>query len=126
MSFQRRQLLQLLSYAFGSSFILPRIEFAVAAQNSAQPASPTLPAQAAAKHESGGTQMEKVAGIGGGCFSELMIPQRWDAGTCNTWGSRSHQRARAEPFGSKRPDQPRSVPFPKRVAISGILPRSGW
>ena len=37
----------------------------MAAQNSAQPASPAPPAKAAAKHESGGTEMEKVAGIGG-------------------------------------------------------------
>jgi len=65
MSLQRRQLLQILSCAFGSSFILPRIELAMAAQNPAQPASPAPPAKAAAKHESGGTQMEKVAGIGG-------------------------------------------------------------
>jgi glyoxylase I family protein len=65
MSFQRRQLLQILSYAFGSSFILPRNELAMAAQNPAQKASPAPPAKAAAKHESGGTEMEKVAGIGG-------------------------------------------------------------
>jgi glyoxylase I family protein len=65
MTLPRRQLLQLLPYAFGSSFILPRMEFPEAAQNSAQPASPAPPSPAAAKHESGGTQMEKVAGIGG-------------------------------------------------------------
>jgi glyoxylase I family protein len=65
MSFQRRQLLQILSYAFGANFILPRNKFAIAAQNSAQPASPALPAKAAAKHELEGTKMEKVAGIGG-------------------------------------------------------------
>ena len=65
MSFPRRQLLQLLSYAFGSSFILPLNKFALAAQNAAQPALPALPAQADAKHEPGGTEMEKVAGIGG-------------------------------------------------------------
>jgi glyoxylase I family protein len=65
MRFQRRQLLQVLSYAFGSSFILPRNEFAVPAQNPAQPASPAPPAKAAAKQELGGTQMEKVTGIGG-------------------------------------------------------------
>ena len=59
MSFQRRQLLRILSYAFGSSFILRRNEFAMAAQNSAQPASPVPPAKAAAKHESGETEMEK-------------------------------------------------------------------
>jgi glyoxylase I family protein len=64
MSFQRRKLLQILSYAFGSSVILPRNGLAVSAQNPAQPASPA-PAKEATKHESGGTEMEKVAGIGG-------------------------------------------------------------
>ena len=65
MGFQRRQLLQILSYAFGASFILPQNELVMAAQNSAQPASPAPPAKAAAKHESGGPDVEKVAGIGG-------------------------------------------------------------
>jgi glyoxylase I family protein len=65
MSFQRRQLLQILSYAFGSGLILPRNEFAMAAQNPTQPASAAPPTKAAARHESGGTEMEKVAGIGG-------------------------------------------------------------
>jgi glyoxylase I family protein len=65
MSFQRRQLLRILSYAFGSSIILPQTELAMAAQNPAQPASPAPPAKEAAKRESGGTEMEKVAGIGG-------------------------------------------------------------
>jgi len=65
MSFQRRQLLQILSYAFGSSFILPQNELVMAAQNPAQPASPAPPAKAAAKQESAGTEMEKVTGIGG-------------------------------------------------------------
>ncbi|HUO24851.1 MAG TPA: VOC family protein [Candidatus Aquilonibacter sp.] len=70
MSLQRRQLLQVLSYAFGSSFILGKNKLAIAAQNRAQPARPAKPAEAAAKHESakpemGGTEMEKVAGIGG-------------------------------------------------------------
>ncbi len=64
MSFQRRQLLQILSYTFGVSFI-PQNKLAMAAQNSAQPASPVPSAKAPAKHESGATEMEKVAGIGG-------------------------------------------------------------
>ena len=68
MSFQRRQFLQILSYAFGSSFILPQNALAMAAQNPAQAASPAPPAQAAAKHESEGTDLEKVAGIGGFFF----------------------------------------------------------
>src|SRR5215469_14307617 len=114
MSFQRRQLLQILSYAFGSSFILPQNELAMAAQNPAPPASPAPPAKAAAKQESEG------------CSSELMIPKRWGTGTCNTWGSRPNQQERADPFGSKRPDRPSLVPFPKRPSISGTLKRSGW
>lgn len=65
MSFQRRQFLQFLSYAVGSSFILPQNELAMAAQSAAQPASPAPPAKAAAQHQSKGTEMEKVAGIGG-------------------------------------------------------------
>jgi len=66
MSFQRRQLLQILPYAFGSSFILPQNKLAVAAQNPPQSAIPAPPAKAAAEHESGGTG--KVAGIGGFFF----------------------------------------------------------
>ena len=58
MSLQRRRLLQILSYTFGSSFILPRNDLAIAAQNPAQPASPPPPAKAE-------EEMEKVAGIGG-------------------------------------------------------------
>ena len=65
MSFQRRQFLQILSYAFGSSLIPPQKELAMAAQNATQPASPAPPAGATAKHESKGIEMEKVAGIGG-------------------------------------------------------------
>ena len=61
MSLQRRQVLQIVSYAFGSGFILPGNEFAMTAQNPAQPP----PAQAAAKQASGGTERERVAGIGG-------------------------------------------------------------
>ena len=64
MSFQRRQLLQTLSFAFGSSFIPPRSKFAMA-QNPAPPASPAPPAKPAGKQESGATEKEKVAGIGG-------------------------------------------------------------
>src|SRR5579872_1502024 len=65
MSLQRRRLLKLLSYAAGAGFILPRNKFAMAAQNPAQPANSAPPAKAAGKNESGGTGMEKVAGIGG-------------------------------------------------------------
>jgi glyoxylase I family protein len=62
-----------LSYAFGASIILPQSKFAKAQnaeQSSSQTASPAPPAKADAKHESAepeskGTEMEKVAGIGG-------------------------------------------------------------
>jgi glyoxylase I family protein len=63
--FQRRQLLRIFSYACGASFILPQNKLAMAAQNAAQPESPAALGKAAAKNESGGTKMEKVAGIGG-------------------------------------------------------------
>lgn len=65
MSFQRRHFLRILSCLLGSSFIPPRNEFAMAAQSTTQPPSPALPANAAAKQQSAGTEMEKVAGIGG-------------------------------------------------------------
>ena len=63
MNVPRRQLLQIFSYAFGSSVIPLRNQFASAAQNPAQPASPATLAKPAGKHELGGT--EKVTGIGG-------------------------------------------------------------
>ena len=46
MRLQRRQLLQVLSDAFGSSFNLPQNELAMAAQNPTEPASPVPPAKA--------------------------------------------------------------------------------
>ena len=61
MSLQRRQVLQIVSYAFGSGFILPRNELAMTAQNPP----PAPPPQAAAKQVSGGTERERVTGIGG-------------------------------------------------------------
>ncbi|WP_225737694.1 VOC family protein [Dyella acidiphila] len=65
MSFQRRQLLQTLSYAFGAGFILSRSKSAAAAQTSAQPGTAATPAKAAAKPAANAADMEKVAGIGG-------------------------------------------------------------
>jgi len=65
MRFQRRQLLRILSFAFGSSFILSRNQLGIAAQTATKPTiSPS--AGAAIRHGSaGGTAMEKVTGIGG-------------------------------------------------------------
>ena len=62
MSFSRRQLLRRLSYTFGASVILPQNVLAKAAQN---PRAASSAPKTEAEHESGGTQMEKVAGIGG-------------------------------------------------------------
>ena len=55
MSLQRRRLLKILSYAFGSSAVLLSTKYAVAAE-------------AAAKNELGEAGMEKVDGIGGFFF----------------------------------------------------------
>jgi len=65
MGFQRRQLLQILPYAFGSSLILPQIELDAAAQNPVQPVGAASPAKTPAQHEAAGSEIEKVAGIGG-------------------------------------------------------------
>jgi glyoxylase I family protein len=67
MGFQRRQLLRILSFACGSSFILGRTEVGVAAQT-ATPLQTTSPptAGAAVRHDlTGEANMEKVTGIGG-------------------------------------------------------------
>lgn len=68
MSVQRRKLLQVLSYGFGTSVItlgpLGK-QLASARQNTTQGTSPATPAQARVKYQRGGTEMEKVTGIGG-------------------------------------------------------------
>src|SRR3984893_7829466 len=69
MHFQRRQLFRTLSFAFGSSFILGRNQLAIAAQTAVQPKSSPLPAGPAVRDAiAGGTEMEKVTGIGGFFF----------------------------------------------------------
>jgi glyoxylase I family protein len=66
MRFQRRQLLRILSFAFGSGFILSRNQLGIAAQIAIQPMISPPPAGAADRHGfAGGTEMEKVTGIGG-------------------------------------------------------------
>jgi glyoxylase I family protein len=69
MRFQRRELLRTLSFAFGSSFILERNQVDIAAQTARQPKVSSPPAGAAV-HDgiAGGTEMEKVTGIGGFFF----------------------------------------------------------
>jgi len=69
MLFLRRQLLRTLSFAFGSSFILGRNQLAIAVQTALQPKTSALPAGAAVRDGiAGGTEMEKVTGIGGFFF----------------------------------------------------------
>jgi len=69
MLFLRRQLLRTLSFACGSSFILGRNQLAIAAQTAVQPKISPLPAEAAVRDGiAGGTEMEKVTGIGGFFF----------------------------------------------------------
>jgi glyoxylase I family protein len=69
MLFLRRRVLQTLSFAFGSSFILGWNQLAVAAQTTIQPKNSALPAGAALGNEiAGGAEMEKVTGIGGFFF----------------------------------------------------------
>ena len=66
MLFLRRRLLQTLSFFCGSSFILGRNQLAIAAQTALQPkASPPLAGAAVHNGIAGGTEMEKVTGIGG-------------------------------------------------------------
>jgi glyoxylase I family protein len=69
MHFQRRQLLRTLSFAFGSSFIVSRNQLGIAAQTTTQPKVSPPPAAAAVRDGiAGGTEMEKVTGIGGFFF----------------------------------------------------------
>jgi glyoxylase I family protein len=65
----RRQLLRTLSFAFGSSFILSRNQLGLAAQTTTQPKISPPPAGVAVRDGiAGGTEMEKVTGIGGFFF----------------------------------------------------------
>ena len=69
MLFLRRQLLRTLSFAFGSSFLLSGKQLGLAAQTATQPKVSPPPAGAAARDGiAGGTEMEKVTGIGGFFF----------------------------------------------------------
>jgi glyoxylase I family protein len=69
MRFQRRQLLQTLSFAFGSSFILNRNQLGFAAQTATQPKASSPAAVSAVRDGiAAPTEMEKVTGIGGFFF----------------------------------------------------------
>src|SRR5258708_28482016 len=69
MHFQRRHLLRTLSFAFGSSFLLSGKQLGLAARTATQPKVSPPPAGAAVRDGiAGGTEMEKVTGIGGFFF----------------------------------------------------------
>ena len=69
MLFVRRQLLRTLSFTFGSSFILSRNQLGIAAQTPTQPkVSPSAAGAVVRDGIAGGTEMEKVTGIGGFFF----------------------------------------------------------
>jgi hypothetical protein len=80
MLFLRRQLLRTLSFAFGSSFILSRNQLGIAAQTATQPKVSPPPAGATVRDGiAGGTEMEKVTGIGGFFFraQDPKALERW-------------------------------------------------
>ncbi len=65
----RRHLLRTLSFAFGSNFIWSRNQLGIAAQAATQPKVSPPPAGAAVRDGiAGGTEIEKVTGIGGFFF----------------------------------------------------------
>jgi len=69
MRFERRQLLRALSFVFGSSFLGSRNLRGMAAQAGIEPQDSPPPAGAAVDDGiAGGTEMEKVSGIGGFFF----------------------------------------------------------
>ena len=69
MFFPRRQLLQTLSFAFGSSFLLSGSQLGLAEQAAPQPPSnPKLPPPAVHNGIAPATEREKVTGIGGFFF----------------------------------------------------------
>jgi len=124
MAYQRRQLLQALSCAVGSSFILPQDGFAITHQDSAQVENPAAPAKKATEQDSPGTQVEKVAGIGGFFF------RAHDPAALARW-YQQHLGIALTPAketilsGSRRLGQLPSLPSPKRPAISAIRRRCG-
>src|SRR5690242_897708 len=64
MSFPRRQLLRMLPCGLGAGLVLSKNEVASALWDP-RPQTTSVPTVAADNHQSGATQMEKVAGIGG-------------------------------------------------------------
>ena len=117
MSVPRRQLLQIFSFAFGSSVMPLGNQFLIAAQDPAPPASPAPPAKPAAKNELGGMEREKVTGIGGFFF------RAHDPEALGRWYQ--ELLGISSPVWQQEGDGLPSLPFPKRPNISGIPRRCG-
>jgi glyoxylase I family protein len=124
MAYQRRQLLQALSCAVGSSFILPQDGFAITHQDSAQVENPAAPAKKATEQDSPGTQVEKVAGIGGFFF------RAHDPAALARWyqqhlGIALTPAKENDTVWQQEAGPTSFTPFPKRPAISAIRRRCG-
>ncbi len=125
MSFQRRQFLQILSCAFGSSFILPQNELAMAAQNPVQPATPASTAKVTAKHESGETEREKVVGIGG-LFFRAHDPKALGQWYLQHFGIALTPTSEGGTVWQQEAGPTVFSPFPEKTGYFGDLIRSGW
>jgi predicted enzyme related to lactoylglutathione lyase len=118
MSLQRRYILKALSFAFGSS-ILPRHEPGMAAaQTPAQPAQPAL------QQESKGTQMEKVAGIGG-FFFRAHDPKALGRWYLDHLGIALMPTAENSPVWEQEAGQTVFAPFPETTKYFGDASK-GW
>lgn len=124
MSVQRRHLLQILSYAFGSSVIPLRNQFAVAAQNPAQPASPAMPPQSSAKHELGETKKERVTGIGG-LFFRAHDPKALGRWYLEHLGIALTPSSEGDPVWQQEAGPTAFTPFPETTKYFGD-PKKMW
>jgi len=117
MYFQRRQLLRTLSFAFGSSFIWSRNQLGIAAQTAVPPKlSPPAAGAAVRDGIAGGTEMEKVTGIGG-FFFRAKDPKALGALVPATPGNLAHTiERRGIPLGARgRPHRFRSIQGDERL-----------
>jgi glyoxylase I family protein len=126
MSLRRRQLLQVLSYAVGSGFLL-KDEFAVAAQSAAQalnPASAATVHNGSVEHQSKGTEMEKVAGIGG-LFFRAKDPKALGNWYQQHLGINLTPTAEGQTVWQQEAGPTAFTPFPETTKYFGD-PNKGW
>jgi glyoxylase I family protein len=118
---QRRRLLQVLSYAFGSGVVLPRSGFAVVGQNAA-PAAKTAPPASTAAQES--PAREKVAGIGG-LFFRAHDPDALSRWYLDNLGIALTPTAKDSPVWQQEAGQTVFSPFPEKTRYFGD-PEKVW